>query len=392
MKQLQKSLWPIGLLLVSNSLVALPAHAQAAAEQQDPNSFQVTGNFLMRSFYDCKPYEANPDFSPASIPLKEDKNKRQRVGFDIPAAELGLTKTLPWGDNTMKFVVQSSLGRKSIKLKKIYIDHNKFRVGLTASNFGDGAAMPSALTDAPCSAAGGKTAQLAYKHQLETGLSFVIAAEKALELAIYPEVKKEEDKAEEKLLPVNNLPAVSANVKYEKALGYVRVGGLLRVLDYYEQAAEKTHYKPAWGANLSSTLKIIPDKTTIKLYGVYGMGIGSYLVDFAYTPQKERKDVYLEQDTTLVLIGTWGGYVGLEHCWLPKLRSTIVYGLLDTTNKKERGNDAYKQGHYASANLTYHPTENLTFGVEYLYGKRLTIDNKDGQDAHRIQAAVGFNL
>ena len=381
-------MWLIGLLILSNRLA--PFYAQAAVEQQDSNSFQVTGSLQIRSFYDFKLYEANPDFNPASIPLEGDKNKRQRVGFDIPSAGLGLTKILPFGAKTTKFVVHSSLDRKGIKLKKIYIDHNKFRAGLAASNFGDGAAMPSTLTDAPCSVVCGSKVQLAYKHQLETGLSFVIAAEEATKLDIYPEVK-EEDKAKKELVPVNNLPAVSTNVKYEKAFGYVRVGGLLRMLDYYEQAAQKTHYKPAWGVNLTSTLQIIPDKTTVKLYGVCGMGIGSYLLDFAFTPQKERKDVYLEQGTTLVPIGTWGGYVGVEHCWLPKLRSTVVYGLLDTTNKKERGKDAYQQGHYVSANLVYHLTEKFMAGVEYLGGERFTIDNKK-YPAHRIQAAVGFEL
>ncbi len=389
MKKLQKFISFIGLLATTTSLMAPHAKAQDPAEKNEPDSPKIEGEFSLQGFYDCMPYNVNPDFSPAAIPKLEDQNNKKRVGFDVTGAKLKLSKKFPRGDNAIEFVVESGLSKEGVKLKKIYIDHKNFRAGLAMSNFCDPSALPEMLCDAPCSAALASVAQVDWKDQLKA-LSYGIALEKAVKLDIYPGVKKKE-KDKKELTPLNNLPAVSAMMKYEESIGYFRLGGLFRMLECYAKAADKTHYQPAWGINLTSSLKVIPDKTTVKLCGVYGRGMGSYLVDLA-SSEKDCKDVFLKGDATPTLINTAGGYVGLEHCWLPQLRSTVVYGMLATNKSKDRAQDAYKQGHFFSYNLTYHPTENLMLGLEYLFGRRFTIADKNGQDAHRIQAAVGFTF
>ncbi|MEL7063893.1 MAG: hypothetical protein AAFP00_09145, partial [Bacteroidota bacterium] len=121
-------------------------------------------------------------------------------------------------------------------------------------------------------------------------------------------------------------------------------------------------------------------------------GIGSYIVDFKGVGKEEQKDIYFDSSSRIVLLGTWGGYIGVEHCWLPELRSTVAYGFLDTTDTQRRGKTDYKQGHYGSANLTYHPTEQVTVGIEYQFGRRESIDQKDVRKTHRAQAAVAFKI
>jgi len=230
---------------------------------------------------------------------------------------------------------------------------------------------------------------VSWKDQIGGGLSYVIAVEDALKLDMYPEEKKDEKKAEKPWIPNKNLPALSANVKYEQAFGSVRISGLLRVLDYYKKSSKKDHYLLTWGINLTNVFKIVPEKTTFNLSGIYGMGIGSYISDFSCSP----KDVYLKQDSELVKINTLSGCVSIEHRWLPQLRSTVDYRILYTPKEQKRGDDAYQQGHYASANLTYHPTDHLMVGLEGLYSRRVTIaDKEDDKDGYRIQAKIGFTL
>ena len=388
MKHLQRFTWLISLLVAANSLMLSPAHAQDAAEQNESDSLTIKGEFSLRGFYDFKPYGAE-DFSLANIPVGKDKNKKCANGIDLAGAKLGLSKKFPWGDKAIEFVVRSGLSPEGAKLKAIYIDYDKFRVGRAISNFCDLSALPETLFDPPCSTALASAAQVRWKDQLQ-GLSYALAMEKAVELDIYPAVKKE-DKGKQKLVPLNNFPALSAMIKYEESIGYLRLGGLFRMLDYYAKSEDKTRYLPTWGFNLTSSLKVIPDQTTVKLYGVYGMGMGSYLIGLA-SSAKACKDVFLQRNTTPTLINTLGGYIGLEHRWLPQLRSTAVYGILDTINKKQSDDNAYKQGHFVACNLTYHPTENLSLGLEYLFGRRFTIGDQNGRDAHRIQTAFGFSF
>lgn len=390
MKQLQKFMCLMGLAIIANSLMSTHVYA----EETEEGSLKIIGTFELGSFYDFKPYGANDTFSPAAIPLTENKDCKRTLGLKILSAALGLKKKFPLGDNSevIEFVIQSKLSTEALKLKRIYIDHDNFRVGLAVNNFCDLSALPNTLFGLPGAApAPANTIQLGWKDILDSGLSYGIAAEQALALEVYPKEKEKTiEKASENFTAINNIPAVSAHVKYEETFGYVRLGGLFRTLDYKDKT--KTHYTPAGGVNLTAVFNLRPDQTTLKLGGVYGIGIGSYLVDLASAHDKELKDVY-EHNDKLVLIGTQGAYIGLEHHWLPKkLRSAFALGFLDTTDSQDRGSDAYKQGHYASTNLTYHPTDNLMVGVEYMYGKRLTITDKKGKDAHRIQAAVGFTL
>ena len=398
MKQLKKLSRCLGILLIANGFFTAHAFAQGDSKKDAAGSLEVTGKFRTRGFYDFKPYEAQPYFSPASIPLTKDKSKQQQAGFDIVSAELGITKELPCGEDILKLVIKSKLKTEGVKLKRLYVDYGKFRTGLAVSNFCDLSAMPATFVDAPGCTAYATTVQLGWQDQLGMGLSYSLAAEKSLPLDMYPESDKKSGNKNAKWVFVNNIPAVTAGIKYERGFGHVRLGGILRMLDCHNTVGKsaKTHYKPAWGTNLTSSIKIIPEQTTLKLCGVYGQGIGSYLVDLASAPKTEPKEVHFTNSgkTELGLIGTLGGYLGLEHCWVPKLRSTLVYGILDTHvygKAKRLEKSAYKQGHYFSTNLTYHPTKNWNLGAEYLYGVRFTISGKC-KDAHRIQAVVGFTL
>ena len=222
----------------------------------------------------------------------------------------------------------------------------------------------------------------------------MVAVEKALQPDLYPGAE-EKDRATKALIPDKNLPAVAANLRYEKAFGHVQLGGLLRIFDYHEAGVGDVHYAPTGGVNVSFVFKMIPDKTNVKFYALYGTGIGDYVVDFGGVTKTERKDFYLDndKDTTPKPIDSLGGFTGVEQRWLPKVRSTFAYGYIHTTDELKRGGNSFQQGHFASANLTYHPTEQLSFGLEYLYGRRTLIaDRNDQKDAHRIQAALKFSL
>ena len=393
MKKLQK-FW---LLLCC--LLAVPSlHAEEKETQEEKNALKLTGGFKLRALYDVGYYEAQPGLMPSAIPLMENGDKRQNVHFDIFGAGLGLQKGFPVGQRNIKFAVDSGLSTKGIKLKRLYIDHDYFRLGLAITNFCDVAAAPNTLTgDVPGSLAFDNTVQACWKQQLTEGLSYTVAAEKSLPLDLYPGVK-DEDKKKKDWASKGDLPVATANVCYKKKFGHIQLSGLFRVMDIYtNKTDEALTYMPAGGAILSTAINIIPEMTILKLYGIYGMGIGSYLIYTAGYPEKskETKDMHFENDNEqeLLHIQTWGGYVGIEHRWLKQLRSTVVYGYTNVNNHFGRGADAFHQGHFISGNLAYHFTDHLSVGAEYICGIRTLIRNDYADtNAHRIQGTVAFKL
>ncbi|MEL6607082.1 MAG: DcaP family trimeric outer membrane transporter [Bacteroidota bacterium] len=383
MNQLQKYTWLIGLAVMTGGLMPAHSYAKDMAQESSTHSTKITGSLKIKS-----------EFALAD----EEARKSNKYTFKIGSAEIGLKKTFPWGKDTVEFVIQSKILKypfKPLGIKKVYVDHKNFIVGLTNSNFCDPSAELATLIGSPVGTASARVVKVGWKDRLQKGLSYGIAAEKAKELNDSDPMARHG-----KLLPnvvyKGLLPAVGAHMKYEEAFGYLRVSALLRPIDHNPK--EETHYKYAWGVNLTGTLNIIPEQTSLKIGGIYGMGIGSYLT----VPHKEQlldTDGYNSEEK-LVLVGARGGYLGLEHRWLPKLRSTLALGIIDTADSKEREknvpeslhNSCFKQARYASVNLTYHPTENLTLGAEYIYGKTSMLADEDIPSRHDIGLAVKFKL
>jgi hypothetical protein len=148
---------------------------------------------------------------------------------------------------------------------------------------------------------------------------------------------------------------------------------------------------PTWGVNIGASFHLVPEQTTLRLQGVYGQGIGSYVADLGNL-EKEANTVYQtgNQASACKTLDVWGIGVSAAHKWLPKLCSEVGYRVMSTIDN-ERDKDAYQYGHAASISLFYHPMEQIKIGAEYLYGARKNI-TKDLQDTHRIQAVVGFEL
>lgn len=53
--------------------------------------------------------------------------------------------------------------------------------------------------------------------------------------------------------------------------------------------------------------------------------------------------------------------------------------------------EGYKYGQYAVGNVFWNVTPNCQLGVEYLYGRRMSMDKSSGH-ASRIQAMVQYNF
>jgi hypothetical protein len=94
------------------------------------------------------------------------------------------------------------------------------------------------------------------------------------------------------------------------------------------------------------------------------------------------------QAASNVLFNTVFGYSangGYQHWWLPNLRSTIAAGMAHQDMSSQligptQASSANKEQWNAFVNLVWSPVAFITAGVEYMYGKRITVANGKGQE------------
>jgi hypothetical protein len=82
----------------------------------------------------------------------------------------------------------------------------------------------------------------------------------------------------------------------------------------------------------------------------------------------------------------------LDLNWSDKWTSTIGYSFAGITNSDLQAGSALKDGHYALANILFHPAKEVFLGPEVQWGKR--INNSDGFSVndYKIQFSAKYSF
>ncbi|MFC1765044.1 DcaP family trimeric outer membrane transporter [Planctomycetota bacterium] len=170
------------------------------------------------------------------------------------------------------------------------------------------------------------------------------------------------------------LPDLAAHYRRTSDWGHFQAAGILRYAaldDNGTDAQDLSKEYLGWGLNLSANIKIAND--TVRLQAVYGEGIANYMND-ASADVGALESGHPDVAKTLPLLGLVAFY---DRSWNDRFTSTFGYSLVDIKTSSGQTADAFRRGHYALANLLYHPVKNLVYGLELQYGQR---QNKgDGQ-------------
>ncbi len=118
-----------------------------------------------------------------------------------------------------------------------------------------------------------------------------------------------------------------------------------------------------------------------------GNGLGRYIGLNAFN------DAYLKADETLGTSLQWGGFVAYRHFWAPGLRSTLSASIAGTSyDDPFPGRGSQAERYYSShLNLMYSPVQAMSYGIEYIYGRRENVDGSDGMlNRILLSAKYGF--
>lgn len=350
------------------------------------NGIMETGGYV-----NIGQYGADEDFLPSALSV-QNPQKPKNFGLISPSLRLSVKKESWFRGSIIEFIAKGGIDKKAARLSAAYMRHKKFDLGLAKSSFC--VPVDAGEIGVPCSSVKNSTMQIRWKPQLGDRFKAALGLEQAANLDPYPEIEKEADKLRQPFVVGGNIPAVAASLESElgaEAGVKITVAGLFRAVDLYDTASRDTIFLYTWGANFSTIVELVPAKTALKIYGVYGEGIGSYLVDFGATPKQHRKDVYLSSGV-LTPLTTYGGYICLGHNFSSKLESVIAGGALDVKDAEARGEDHYKMGAYGTASLVYKPTEQVAIGGGYIYAGRKVVSSTDMEHAHRLYTELSYSF
>ena len=123
----------------------------------------------------------------------------------------------------------------------------------------------------------------------------------------------------------------------------------------------------------------------VKFATAAGTGIGRYITDLGSLGGQDA--VYDSARDELRGLSVYSTYVGYEHWWTTKLRTTWTFGAVVVDNLDIQAADALHETTRSSFNLSWSPIPSVDVISEFLFGRR---ENKDGQDGRASQLQIGW--
>ena len=333
------------------------------------------------------------EFAPYAIPIKGQPNynpsNKGWFGMSAQQSDFFLNLVaLPDNPNKVGFYLNATLlGSGYVpQLRSAYVTYRGIEAGYGFSLFSDLAADPTTIDyDGPNSFTVVINAKLDYRHNF--GKHFGIGVGAELPMASYTD-------GEHITTATQRIPDIPAYVQWNFGNNNrIRLSGLLRNMQYRDELTKSTQNLAGWAVQLSGNFNIC-DKLIGYYQATYGKGASSYFEDLTgngldMVPNSAK-------DGRLETVKAWGAYLGLQYNFSPKCYSTVLYSQVrDYAPYYEGGatewGDQYKYGQYILGNFFYNINNYFTWGIEYIYGRRVNMDGSQGHD-NRIQTMLQVNF
>lgn len=354
---------------------------------KDKHFYMGIGGFVrVVGGYDFNGLIGAKDFITADIPVYNAKSNEGLSRFGLGAATSRLAFKMggdtKYGKITC-YIESDFRGTDNVlRLRKAYIKFRGFLIGQAWSTFMDLDSGPPTIDfEGPNNEVSIRQAQVRYERLVGKRWTMAIAAEIPSISATY---------ADSIYNIPQRFPDIPARVKYTHKLGHITLAGIVRDMVYGDSAAsKKTQKDVGWGLSLSSKLNPTPT-TSIYFQGTYGHGIANYIQDL----NGQGLDLvpsYSSNVNTLSTIPVYGGYIGVQQYLIKDLFISATYGMTRTQNLTKSPVTNYKTGYYFAANAFYNVIDHLTLAIEYLWGKRVNVDNNAG-DANRVELLIKYSI
>jgi hypothetical protein len=359
-----------------------------------PNYFRLPGTRTFMKIggyaksdltFDPRPAGDQERFIPASIPIPAPTANVSNSTVSVRPSRINVDFLVPIEkERALRFFFEMDFfGSSSTtpRLRHVYAQGKNVLIGQTFSNFMDPDAGPDTLDfQGPNSQVSIRNPQVRYTHRFSKKTTASISVEKPSSDVAF---KTPDFNAQ----PNSPSPDGTVQIRREMSRGHVQFAGLFRDISA-SLPDGRSDSVFGWGFNLAGLFKTF-GKDTLVYQGAYGNGIERYINDTSGLGIDAAvisvQNPHLE---AVPAIATYGGY---QHFWSPKLRSSAVYGFLQSENTPAQVPAAFHRSEYTAVNLIWSPIASLSFGSEFLYGWRVNKDNSTG-NAPRIQLSAKYNF
>lgn len=292
-----------------------------------------------------------------NVPLEGDANKKQtenRFDSTLTSSRIGMDLKTKLADKDINAKVEVDFrgGDKNdtIRIRHAYLAWDNWLVGQTTSSFLSTETLPE-LLDFNGVLGGGvyRTPMVRYSHALSPDTQFLVGIEKSSD--------------------TNEFPALTAKVSQKLANNKLLINGRVLAQEVRNRSQQKDLNEFGWG--VAAGLQYQPaNNVTVNANYSHVVGDDKYFLYNATNSYIQNNDLKLVEFDAVS--------AGLTYRINPKLRSSLGYGALFYDENATTGNESLQQ---AWLNLIYNPFKPVTFGMEYIYGERETMDNKKGKDS-----------
>ncbi|HYJ52966.1 MAG TPA: DcaP family trimeric outer membrane transporter [Allosphingosinicella sp.] len=289
--------------------------------------------------------------------------------------------------------VGGDAGQTTIRLRHAYGRWGPILAGQTNSLFMDGDLFPNVVDYwGPNGMVFLRTPQLRFTFVNSGGWTAAVALEHATGDIDTGNIRLIDSDLATNIRNNEELPDFTAMVRYQGDWGHIQLSGLLRKIGYDTLGTvdnEPQGSELGWGVMLGGAFKW--GIATLRVGGVYGEGIASYMNDggmdlapsaalLVAPPIFPPPPVPFNQLGEAEAVPLLGITAYLDLQWTPTLSSAIGYSLVEVDNTNFQDATAFHRGEYASANLLWAPGSRLLLGPEILWGQRTDNDGASGDD------------
>lgn len=333
---------------------------------------------------------------PTKLPAFDDEfGKGGRTFASVRQTRFGTKATIPTSAGEVKTTFEWEMfgtgvdtGQTTLRLRHAVADWKSLRAGQTWSPFMDIDVFPNSVEYwGPNGMPFYRNVQVAWM-PIQGDSRVTVALERP---GASPDTGIYSDRLElENLVPRFPAPDLSAEARWGGSWGYVEASGILRYIawdDLDPTGPDFDGHVWGWGAHVSSNIKLAP--ALLRLSAVYGEAIENYMndggADVGAVATTDPGDI----GEALPILGLVA-FVDFE--WSKRATSSAGWSMVWIDNSSGQAPEAFHIGHYALANLLWHPAEKFMMGGELQFGRRQ--NNSDGFDVNdfRIQFSFKYNF
>jgi hypothetical protein len=378
----------------------------AAPRPPRDHNLELYGFVQLDAIQDFK--RVNPDWDATLRPSRIPTEKGQFGGngqsiFSVRQSRLGAKATGNiWGkpyEAKFEFDLYGTgvdAGQTTFRVRHMYAKWGPLLFGQTNTLFMDGDIFPNVVDYwGPTGMVFVRTPQIRWTFLDNNGWTAAVALEHPSDDIDPGNIRLIDEDIAANIQANEELPDLTAAVRYGGGWGHVRLAGILRKVGYDTRGTdgnEPDGHKTGWGLNLTGSANL--GMFTPRLGVVYGRGIATYMNDGGMdlapaiaTFTDGNQIVIVPKAEAVKLLGV-SAYVDIN--WTKQWTSALGYSFTEVDNTNFQDATAFHKGEYASANLLY-ARDSLLAGLEFLWGKRTDNDGDTGTDT-RMQATFKWSF